>query len=238
MTDRCRVLDWDTHFFGARIGRIDGNTLRLAEVPEIEQWVRDNNVACLYFLARPDDDETTRAAEQLGCHLVDIRVTLDRRCSDPVAKATPTVRSGRRSDLELLAPIAEESYTDSRFFTDRRFTVPKCRELYRIWLERSFEDYADDVRVAVDGDRPVGFVTCKVSTPKVGAIGLVGVDPAYRGRGIGGLVTNDALRWFAEQGVDKVEVPTQGRNIGAQRLYQGCGFRTASTELWFHRWFN
>lgn len=147
------------------------------------------------------------------------------------------MRSGHPGDIEALAPVAEASYTDSRFFTDPRFPRDKCRELYRIWLERSFDDYADNVRVAVDGDRPVGFVTCRLATPEIGEIGLVGVDSAYRGRGIGGLMTNDAVRWFAGQGVKTVRVPTQGRNLGAQRLYQACGFRTASIELWYHRWF-
>jgi len=37
MSDRCRLLEWDTDFFGARIGRIDGDALQLAEVPAIEQ---------------------------------------------------------------------------------------------------------------------------------------------------------------------------------------------------------
>ena len=236
MTDRCRILDWDTDFFGTRIGRIDGDTLTAAEVPGIERWARDHDVACLYFLARPDDDETVRAAESLGCHLIDLRVTLDRKCTS-VPEPTVAVRSGVPSDIEALAAVAEASYTDSRFFVDKRFPEARCRELYRIWLERSFDDYADDVQVAVDDGRPVGFVTCKVATPEVGEIGLVGVDSACRGRGIGRLVTNDAMRWFAEAGVKTVTVPTQGRNLGAQRLYQSCGFRTASIQLWYHRWF-
>lgn len=236
LTDRCRILDWDTAFFGHRIARLDGDTLKTADVPAILRWVSDNEVACLYFLARPDDDETVHAAELLGCHLIDLRVTLDAKCGD-VKEPSLSVRSGRRSDIAALAPIAEASYTDSRFFTDQRFPRDRCRELYRIWLERSFDDYADEVRVAVDGDRPVGFVTCRLATPETGEIGLVGVDPDSRGRGIGGLVTHDSVRWFAEQGVKTVSVPTQGRNIGAQRLYQACGFRTTSIELWFHRWF-
>jgi hypothetical protein len=30
---------------------------------------------------------------------------------------------------------------------------------------------------------------------------------------------------------------TQGRNVAAQCLYQACGFRTALTQVVYHRWF-
>jgi hypothetical protein len=33
-------------------------------------------------------------------------------------------------------------------------------------------------------------------------------------------------------------VVTQGRNVAAQRTYQGAGYRTSRTSLWFHRWFD
>ena len=34
-----------------------------------------------------------------------------------------------------------------------------------------------------------------------------------------------------------MHVVTQGGNVAAQRVYQHAGFRTARTELWYHRWF-
>jgi ribosomal protein S18 acetylase RimI-like enzyme len=55
--------------------------------------------------------------------------------------------------------------------------------------------------------------------------------------GIGTLVVRAAQEYFHRKGVEEVSVVTQGRNIGAQRLYQKCGFLTGSVGYWFHRWF-
>ena len=45
------------------------------------------------------------------------------------------------------------------------------------------------------------------------------------------------LSWSRQQHAKRVTVVTQGRNLAAQRLYQGNGFVTASLQLWYHRWF-
>ena len=59
-----------------------------------------------------------------------------------------------------------------------------------------------------------------------------------RGRGGGSALVQGALAWFADRGVTQVLVVTQGRNVGAQRLYQKAGFLTRKVELWYHRWFD
>jgi dTDP-4-amino-4,6-dideoxy-D-galactose acyltransferase len=79
-------------------------------------------------------------------------------------------------------------------------------------------------------------VTCLRGDAGTGSIGLVGVAEAARGRGLGGRLVAAALGWFAGQGVERVEVVTQGRNVAAQRLYQAHGFRTRRVEVSFHRW--
>jgi ribosomal protein S18 acetylase RimI-like enzyme len=66
---------------------------------------------------------------------------------------------------------------------------------------------------------------------------LVAVGARFQGRGLGSELVHAALHWFARQGVSHVSVVTQGRNSAAQALYQRCGFRTAATQWFYHRWF-
>jgi hypothetical protein len=40
------------------------------------------------------------------------------------------------------------------------------------------------------------------------------------------------------RGVKRVSVITQGRNYGAQRLYQQAGFLPDKMEIYYHRWFS
>ena len=47
---------------------------------------------------------------------------------------------------------------------------------------------------------------------------------------------NYIINQSAAKGIKKIFVVTQGRNYMAQRLYQSAGFKTFSTELWYHKW--
>lgn len=110
--------------------------------------------------------------------------------------------------------------------------------MYEIWVEKSLSGYARAVLVTGEPGHPEGFVTCNTSMPEaIGKIGLVGVSRTDRGRGVGKALILESLHWFARQGMESVEVVTQGRNIPGQRLYQKCGFITKEVRFWYHRWF-
>lgn len=50
------------------------------------------------------------------------------------------------------------------------------------------------------------------------------VDPAARGRGIGGDLIDFAMQTAGQWGCRRITLLTDQNNIGAQRLYQGKGF--------------
>ena len=156
----------------------------------------------------------------------------------PLAGDIPgTVRPFVPHDLAALRVIAGASHKDSRFYFDPHFANSRCMELYQTWIEKSCQGYADTVLVADVEGHPAGFLSCHLSDHGKGRIGLVGVASAWQGVGLGTRLVSESLRWFAGHGVDSVDVVTQGRNVPAQRLYQNCGFRTKSVQLWYHRWF-
>ena len=232
----CTFLDWDSEFFGCRIGKVNGGRLSPETGSKVLAWCDENRIDCLYFLAEMGQD-TIQAAEQLGFSLVDTRVTLDYRSEN--LSAAPVneerIRSWEAADIEHLRKIASESFY-TRFHADPRFPDDKCSELYAIWITKSCHGFADQVYVFNDDDNlPMGFITCSLKGPK-GQIGLFGVAEGARGQGIGGKLLSQSLNWFASQGASTVEVVTQGRNIAGQRLYQKSGFRTRSVLLWYHHW--
>lgn len=238
MDDLCRFLEWDTNFFGRRIARIIPTHLTPQTVGEALAWCEAQQIACLYFLAEPDDRETVCLAEDHGFRLVDIRVVLERSLADitPSVNVPLHIRECTPADSPALRAIAGASYRDSRFYYDPHFPAAMCDALYETWIERSCEGYADVVLVAEAQDQPVGFISCHLEQDK-GKIGLIGVSAAEQGRGIGRDLIDAALGWFAAQEMAAVTVVTQGRNTGAQRFYQRSGFITRSVQLWYHRWF-
>jgi dTDP-4-amino-4,6-dideoxy-D-galactose acyltransferase len=240
----CELLEWDTEFWDTRIARVRGDTLSPDQMHSIDNYCQDERIACLYFLARADDPHTPLVAEDGGFHLTDVRVML-RQYLDEEVLAPPTlpeglkIRESRPADVETLRRIAGTSHQQTRFYFDPHFPRERCRALYEAWITRSCEGFADVVLVATLDDMPVGYVSCHL--PKgpggVGEIGLVGVSERARGRAIGGLLVNEALRWFMTTGVTEVSVVTQGRNTAAQRLYQRTGFLINRLQLWYHKWY-
>lgn len=242
----CELLAWDTNFFGFRIARVRGDALTPERVREINEWCKQNQVACLYFLARADDALTTRLAEDNGFRLVDIRVTLAyKTCGEGgvVAKAHAnnglTVRHARPDDVPALQALARGLYRDTRFFYDANFPMHLSQSLYETWIKLSCEGYADVVFVAATAENmPLGYVSCHLNqADQTGRIGLVGVGNSSQGQGVGQTLILAAIEWFLKEGAKEITVVTQGRNCAAQRLYQRCGFLTREVRLWYHKWY-
>ena len=239
----CEFLEWDSEFFGRRIGRVRSSSLSEELVSEIEAWCRGHRIECLYFLASSADQRTVRLAEDHKFRFVDIRLALEldveavakERVDDPPF----TIRNAVAGDIRALRDLARIAHRDSRFYNDGNFPVELCDALYDAWIEKSCRGWAKNVLVAETGDEIEGYLTCHMATSESesGQIGLVGVSDKTQGKGIGRALVSHAIRWFAGEGAEKITVVTQGRNVRAQRLYQKCGFATRSVELWYHRWF-
>jgi dTDP-4-amino-4,6-dideoxy-D-galactose acyltransferase len=236
----CELLEWDSEFFGRRIARVGSRRLDAATWRALRESCRELAVECLYFLCDSGDQSSIRAAEEAGFGFVDVRLTLERRF-DSLPRDEHTAEEGLRlacqQDIAALRSIAEVSHRDTRFHADSHFPADRCDELYRTWIAKSCQGYADAVWVAGPAGRPTGYITCHVDPPDLGRIGLFAVATEAQGMGLGRRLVDAALEWLARQGASRVTVVTQGRNIQAQRVYQRAGFRTHLVECWYHRWF-
>jgi ribosomal protein S18 acetylase RimI-like enzyme len=232
----CKFLDWDSRFFGHRIARVERNRLDEASMAEALDWCREHRIDCLYFLCAPDDDRSVRLAEAEGFHLVDVRLELSRRLDAPPDAFDDVVRSFQPTDFDALLQIASEAYRDTRFWYDGRFTREQAASLYREWIAKSCRDDEKQVLVFVEDGQVKGFVTCSFEAASIGRIGLFAVASEARGAGVGRALVGAALAHCYSDGGREIRVVTQARNIGAQRLYQACGFRTLSMHLWYHKW--
>jgi dTDP-4-amino-4,6-dideoxy-D-galactose acyltransferase len=234
----CTRLDWDSRFFERRIAQVNGHRLDEVKLSEILAWCKTNRIDCLYFLADSNDAQTSALAEQNGFRLTDVRLTFERTLSESPSPVSPgnRVRLARPADLGALKAIARTGHRDTRFYFDLHFEREKCDLLYETWIENSFNGFAQAVLVAEINAEPVGYITCRLQGVE-SRVGLVGVAGKYQGMGFGKQLVEAFLAWSAEHGARRATVVTQGRNIGAQRLYQRMGFLTATAQLWYHRWF-
>lgn len=234
-----RILEWDSEFFGFRIARAFVAQSAADGVRIVEECAR-HKVRCLYFLAEAGDIATIRLLEQQGFGFADVRLTLIHQ--SPGAGQSPEIpgiRRARAEDVTALECIARASHQDTRFYADPRFARERCDALYATWIAKSCnEGFADVVFVAETAAGGAGgYITCSMTQPDCGQIGLLAVAQGARGAGAGRRLIHQALAWAQSHGATSVVTVTQGRNVSAVRAYERCGFVAERMQLWYHRWF-
>ena len=236
MSAPCRLLEWDTGFFGRRIARLEVSPTPTA-LADAAAWCRKHAIDCLYCLAVAADRDSAWTLEGEGFIARDLRIDFARPVPPAVALAT-AIRRWQPGDLERLEAIASEAFTVTRFTMDPHFPPDAVGRLYATWIANSCRGYADEVLVFDSGDGPAGFATLQLEHDRGGRIGLIGMASEARGRGAGSQLIAGALAWFSANGRDEARVATQAANVRAQRLYQQTGFVTCSASTWYHRWFD
>src|SRR5258708_32882788 len=180
----CELLPWDTEFFGCRIARVCGDTLKPEQSAQVEEWCRGSRIRCLYFLSRTDDPATIQAAEQQGFGLMDIRVTFEqsvmnsRDAIPPALPADASIRPTQPDDLPALQAMAQAGHTDTRFFSDPRFPRQRAEDLYSTWITLESQARAQKALVVASTvNKPLGYVTCHLYSDRQGGqIALFGVS--------------------------------------------------------------
>jgi dTDP-4-amino-4,6-dideoxy-D-galactose acyltransferase len=239
--DLYQKLAWDSDFFGINIGYV--SCLRLT--PNIEKrvkgFIRKEKIDMLEYLCNCHDKKSVMTAEKNGYSFVDIRLTFEKQLRKTERINIPEgylIRKATKDDIGRLKKIAGNIYKLSRYYYDANFDQVKVSEFYANWIEKAvlgtFDHYT---YVLCHGEAPVGFCSVREQRKNAASIGLFGMSADYSGKGLAQILLDATLQKLKENGIDYVEVVTQGRNYGAQRLYQRAGFVTKSTELWYHKWF-
>jgi mycothiol synthase len=88
----------------------------------------------------------------------------------------------------------------------------------------------DDLLLATEGDRLLGFHWTKVHSASLGEVYVVGIDPAGQGRGLGKLLTAVGLHHLADRGVEEILLYVESDNAPAIAVYSGLGFTHAPRD--------
>jgi ribosomal protein S18 acetylase RimI-like enzyme len=104
-------------------------------------------------------------------------------------------------------------------------------ETYEEARARPLKDWAswaaDESRVivvAIDGERWIGMVACRLLEPRSSWLTALWVEPAARGAGLGSRLIEAAALWAREQGAAAVELSVTTNNDAAATLYSRVGF--------------
>ena len=169
---------------------------------------------------------------QLG--FTQVRTYLDMLWSDeslPVADLPPTysVRSFQEEDTALLTKIQNDAFAGSWGF------CPNTDEQIK-YRTRMPNTSKAGILFLLDDDRPAGYCwTVMVPSEKGhrGTIGMIGVVPDYRGKGVSRHVLHAGMRYLHSIGISEVGLEVDGNNAPAIRLYTSTGFKKIGERHWF-----
>lgn len=83
---------------------------------------------------------------------------------------------------------------------------------------------AELVRAAMSSGTPVGLVMLKTLEAGVGYVYYIAVARTHRGKGVGRMLLEDALRYFEGAGMREVYASVEGDNVASERLFVSEGF--------------
>ncbi len=231
-------LEWDSAFFGMKVGKLTGITHSVEIEERALEVARSAGFKLLYAtVEHPLEATTLNRLDRFGVFLADQKASFI--CSDlteitrECASQISSLLGPSDPAMESLAILAGEF---SRFRLDPRIPKGKFEELYRLWIRKSISrEFADEVIVVrIDGDL-AGLLTMS-QKETVGNLGLIAVDPKFRGRGVGSDLVQGFMKWSAERGCLSCMIPTQLANEPACRLYTRAGFKLHSVESLLHFW--
>ena len=105
---------------------------------------------------------------------------------------------------------------------------------YRINLPNSSPD---DIFLIFDSDKPVGYCWTRTESWKktVGRIYMLGVDPDYRGRGLGRQLLLAGLSYLKSKSFRVAVLTVDSENKAARVLYKSVGFELWKSSLWYEK---
>lgn len=107
----------------------------------------------------------------------------------------------------------------------------KNAEVWTSYILKSVEQGRVDVLIARKNGEPVGFINWSYPTrwfqtsTRQASVDNLYVKPAYRRRGVGTRLMEEAMNRIREKGVGNVEVSVLSDNVKAVRFYEKFGLR-------------
>lgn len=231
------LLDWDSSFFGRKIGKLSVSPQNLRSLNSVLENARRQQYDLIYAYC---DAGLTFSQEVLrtynGC-LVDHKIIYEQSQGQEFNAPKLLIQNFNLDDDRVaLYQLAYQSGEYSRYRIDHNFVEEDFKRLYRQWTDNSISGkLADNVFIHKTGQLITGFITIRKSG-NTGTIGLLATDTHHRGQGIGTALLNHVKKDLLNAGLNRLEVVTQAGNVPACRFYEKNQFTIKSASDVYHLW--
>lgn len=237
---------YDSDFFRKRIGRISycGGRIPVKKYSQALQHIlaeaRRRRYEYLFYKI-PGSCAFLRAASQengfVSCGVnVDFCLDLKQKCKKrEITKDPYKIRIATKSDENNTARIARDAFRHSRLYKMGFVEQKKVDDYHGKWAVNLMRDKKGIVFVGERDGKIRGFLAINLSAgERSGRIMLIAVDKNERGKGLGGILLDNAVDW-ARRKMDIIYAMTQQDNAPAISFYKSHGFKVADHEYGYHK---
>ncbi|OGT08898.1 MAG: hypothetical protein A2X78_03795 [Gammaproteobacteria bacterium GWE2_37_16] len=238
------ILTFDTKLFGFKVAKILSSRLDLEHLQSILHTLREQGVKLVYWASDHTDEKSQKAACKVGGFLADMKVTyvtlteLKKLHLDKFTVVPEIIEYKSLKPSQALEKLAMEAGKYSHFKTDPQFPPLLFRKMYKKWITNSINGkISKHVLVYKKNRRIAGLITLGEKDGR-GDIGLLAVDAAFRGQGIGYKLITAAQKQFLQDNYQHSQVVTQLGNVAACRIYEKTDYVVEKIENFYHFWLN
>jgi dTDP-4-amino-4,6-dideoxy-D-galactose acyltransferase len=229
-----QLLDWDTNFFGYRVGKLNLSKTGLINLNLSR--IETNSFDLIYLFVEQSIDEDLLSLWRSKLQYIKIELVKDVNTSDSNLSETGNVIIKPISVFtDELFHLVLESGVFSRFKQDKNFVNNEFERLYRAWIDKAINDRNAKVVGAFINDELIGFVSLSLKSG-VADIGLIAVHQKARGKYVGKKLLESAYQYATLHHSKTITVVTQENNIQALQFYLRNGFKIENKNYIFHLW--
>ncbi|UCH42415.1 MAG: GNAT family N-acetyltransferase, partial [Dehalococcoidales bacterium] len=179
------------------------------------------------------------ALPRLGFNYVrrflELRLDMEKTRWPDMEQSPLQYRHLKQGEEELLTAVQNSSFTGTWGFSPNTL----ADIVFRLNIgSRSPED----VVLAYDGDNAIGYCWTETASDltsntarDMGRISMIGIVPAYQGRGFGKWVLMGGLAQLKKRGLPAIELTVDSQNKAACSLYKSAGFKVRTGSFWYEK---
>jgi len=141
----------------------------------------------------------------------------------------------KRGEEDILRKLQNRAFFNTWGYS------PNTIEDLRYWIGLT-NTSPGNVLLCFDGDRPTGYCWTVINVDQTrdrrietGRIHMLGVDPDYRGKGLGKQVLLAGLSLLKSRGLRRVDLTVDSENRVSLNLYVSLGFAVRTSNLWYEK---
>lgn len=220
---------WDSDFFGIKIGKMEIQNAKTFDVKLFKKCYKMEEFDLIYLFVNGGMLSKQQIFDA-NLELIDIMIYCSLELSELSSPNSTFELFSQPSEQELneIYAISDQISSVSRFYREEKLGPTKAKELYRKWIDNTFnKSYADGILVSRTNERISGlFVVKNDYQLKVGYCSLIGVEKSFKGLGVGKQLWNDALSYWSKISlIEKAIVPFSFLNEESLAFHIKIGFR-------------